>query len=165
MISSFNIKCALLNYFRFERQYICVDECFSGFREYADVLVDTGKAFREIEIKTSKADLLKDKKKKKHDIYKGKHKFYKPEWGVNYFYICVPRELKEYAEKWIEEVNPKYGLIIYWQVDIGYKDVKADKLLICRTPRKLHSGYNEKLKLSMVKRLSSALANAYRRLT
>jgi len=160
-ISSLTLKCALMYYFRFKRQYICVDECFSGFREYADILVDTGKAFREIEIKISKSDLLAEKKKIKHKVFKGKHKFYKPEWGANYFYICVPLELKEYAEKWIEEVNPKYGLITYQDHEEVWRRKWEDKVHTCRNAKKLHSGYNEKLKTSMLKRLSSALANSY----
>ena len=52
-----------------------------------------------------------------------------------HFYFCVPPDMKESALKEIEEVNPKYGLIIVaapsgWYVRI----VKSAKRLYNRPP-------------------------------
>ncbi|MCK9543686.1 MAG: hypothetical protein M0R03_16830 [Novosphingobium sp.] len=112
-ITSQHLKVALMHYYRYTRQFICCDEVKSFGREKADILVDTGKFFIEIEIKTSKSDLSQEKHKSKHR---------KNELGITkienskcatYFYLCVPKELKDYTEIWIEEVNPKYGLITF----------------------------------------------------
>ena len=158
-----HIKCALLHYYRFKRQYVCVDECISGFGEIADILVDTEKTFLEIEVKLSKSDLNQEKHKKKHSVFKEEHKFYKKESGTNYFYICVPIKLKEHAEKWINKINPKYGLILYCSnPKTGiYKPLWQDCISIIKKASKLHKGYNKNLKKKIAKRLSSSLANAY----
>ncbi len=161
-MNSKHLKCALLSYFRYKRQYICVDECNSGFNEQADVLVDTGTLFLEIEIKVSKADLCAEKNKTKHKAFKGDYinKFnmhVKPEWGANKFSLCVPEELKDYALKWIEEVNPKYGLIIY----LNNSRVWEDRLQFVKNARFIHKEYNEKKRIIMMDRLASALANSY----
>ncbi len=113
------IKTALMSYFRFKRQWVCGTEVRVGIiGETADVMVDTGTEIREIEIKTSKQDLWQgEKRKRKHYWYakEGRDK------GVNSFYICVPTELLDEAKKWVEETNPKYGIIefdtVYLQKD------------------------------------------------
>src|SRR5690606_29343051 len=52
---------------------------------------------REYEIKISRADFLKDRRKQKHST---------PEAGANFFYYVCPKDL---IKK--EDVDPKYGLI------------------------------------------------------
>lgn len=161
-ISSLHLKTALLYYFRFKRNYLCTDECVSYRGEIADILVDTGKQTYEIEIKLNKADLNKEKKKGKHKnvsdpIY----------WGANKFSICVPTELIPYAEKWIEEVNPKYGLIEF-KSDY-YEEYKSRWVInrwdiflkVIKRPSILHSNYNGNLRKAIISRLPSALCNAY----
>ena len=66
-ITAFEIKFALLSYFRFKRQWVCVDECMN-----ADVVADTGKQIIEVEVKVSKSDLMQGEAKKewKHDNYR-----------------------------------------------------------------------------------------------
>ena len=48
-VTAFDLKLALLDYFRFLRQWVCVDE-FRG----ADVIADTGKDIIEVEVKVGK---------------------------------------------------------------------------------------------------------------
>ena len=158
-ISSLHLKTSLLYYYRFKRGHLCVDECYSGCREKADILIDTKKSIYEIEIKLNKADLYKEKKKKKYkaDSFR----------GANKFYLCVPTELIEFTKKWIAEVNPKYGLIefntqYYIERKARYNITHWDKCLRFRKQAlNLHKGYNIRLRQNIIKRLPSALCNAY----
>lgn len=166
-ISSLHLKTALLYYYRFKRQYIVVDECYSNFNEIADILVDTGKNIYEIEIKLSKSDLNQEKRKKKHQEYEEGWKKSQKIKGANKFYICVPTELIPYAEKWIQEINPKYGLIefntqYYIERKARYNITEWDKCLrFIKKASRIHSGYNKKLRRNIIERLPSALCNAY----
>lgn len=111
-VTSLQIKYALMYYFRFKRQWLCASECNDN-----DVMAITDKDIIDVEIKISKYDLWKGEAKK------SKHKFYSdienPYWEYrrrlmpNRFYICVPLDLEDEAKKWVEEINPKYGIIIY----------------------------------------------------
>ncbi len=154
------LKTSLLYYYRFKRGYLCVDECYSTYGQIADVLVDSGKNIYEIEIKTNKSDLNQEKNKAKH----------KPDntrYTVNKFYLCVPTELVKSAKKWIEEVNPKYGLIefntqYYTERKARYNITHWDKCLrVIKSATKLHKEYNVRLRNNIIKRLPSALCNAY----
>lgn len=107
-MNSYEIKHALLSYFRFKRQCICASECMDN-----DVMVITDKDIIEVEVKVNKYDLWKgEAKKAKHRIYKDftnpytRH-YYRP----NRFYICVPTELLDEAKKWVNKINNKYGII------------------------------------------------------
>lgn len=158
-ITSLHLKTALLYYYRFKRGYLCVDECYSGCREKADILIDTKKAIYEIEIKLNKADLYKEKKKKKHKVDSFR--------GANKFYLCVPSDLVSFTQKWIQEVNPKYGLIefntqYYTERKARYNITHWDKCLrVIKSATKLHKEYNVRLRNNIIKRLPSALCNAY----
>ncbi len=158
-ITSLHLKTALLYYYRFKRGYLCTDECRSYRYEIADILVDTGKQTYEIEIKLSKSDLNSEKKKGKHKIDRTCEKV----WGANKFSICVPTELITYAEKWIQEVNPKYGLIEFVSkyYKIPYYGHWSEFLYFKKKASKLHNEYNKNLSKKISKRLSSALCNAY----
>lgn len=168
IIHSQHLKCSLMSYYRFKRQYICVDECFSGFYERADVLVDTKGSIFEIEIKTSRADLNAEKKKEKHQINEQGLKKIEIGNGANYFYLCVPSELIEYAKKWIDEINPKYGLFEF-RTDRYKKEMEKwgkiyrwnEMLLNIKRAKILHNNYNKRLVESIHDRLSSALVNSY----
>lgn len=160
-ISSLHLKTSLLYYFRFKRGYLCVTECYSGCREKADILIDTGKAIYEIEIKTNKADLYKEKKKKKHKLDPLK------ELGANKFYLCVPTSLVEFTKKWIKDVNPKYGLIEFdeqFYNEFRYRYTITDWSAFLKFRKRacnLHTRYNKYLRRNIIKRLPSALCNCY----
>lgn len=161
-ITSLHLKTSLLYYYRFKKGFLCTDECYSVCREKADILVDTGKEIYEIEIKLNKADLCKEKKKKKHRLEP-----FKSNKGANHFYLCVPSNLVDYTKKWIKEVNPKYGLIefdtqYYTEFKSRYKITEWNIFLRFRKRAiSLHSEYNKYLRKNIIKRLSSALCNAY----
>ncbi len=158
------IKYCLLCYYRFKRSMACADEV-SFYMGRADVFCDSGKATYEIEVKVNKHDLLVNEMKKgfwgkKHEDYK------KLIWNrlpPNYFILCVPKEMKEIAEKWIEEVNPKYGLTLFdnerWENSEKRRSTwpynACDYVHIIRSAKKLHKEYRSK-KENIAKRLSSA---------
>ena len=100
-----NIRTILMYYYRFKRQFPCVDEVKTDCNELADVLVMTKKHMIEIEIKTSKHDLIKG------EARKSKHNKEDEKRIINKFFICVPTELIEETTKWIGQINSKYGLI------------------------------------------------------
>lgn len=160
-ITSLHLKTALLYYYRFKKQYMVVDEVYSICHEKADILIDTKKAIYEIEIKLNKADLRAEKKKKKHNFKNLK------QLGANQFYICTPTYLVSYALEWIKEINPKYGLIefntqYYIERKARYNITEWDKCLRFRKKAsRLHNKYNVHLRKNIIKRLSSALVNAY----
>ena len=159
-ISSLHLKTALLYYYRFKRGYLCVDECYSTYGQIADVLVDSGKSIHEIEIKTNKSDLNQEKKK-------AKHKSNNTRYTINKFSLCVPTELIESAKKWIEEVNPKYGLIEfdthrYKEYKLRYTINRYDIFLkFIKKADTLNKEYNINHRKKIIKRLPSALCNAY----
>jgi len=160
MIGALHLKTSLLYYYRFKRGYLCSDEVYSTYGQIADILVDTGKSIYEIEIKTNKADLYKEKKKAKH----------KPDntrYTVNKFSLCVPTELVQSAKKWIQEVNPKYGLIEfdtqrYKEYKLRYTVNRYDIFLkFIKKACILNKEYNVNHRKKIIKRLPSALCNAY----
>lgn len=154
------LKTSLLYYYRFKRGYLCSDEVYSTYGQIADILVDTGKSIYEIEIKTNKPDLYKEKKKAKH---KPDNKHY----TVNKFSLCVPTNLIFFAKKWIEEVNPKYGLIEfdtqrYKEYKLRYTINRYDIFLkFIKKASTLNKGYNINHRKKIINRLPSALVNAY----
>jgi hypothetical protein len=166
-IGALHLKTALLYYYRFKRQYVCVDECHSCFGEIADILVDTKKHHYEIEIKISKGDLNAEKKKMKHKYSEDEKWTKRHNNGANKFYLCVPTDLIPYTKKWIQEINPKYGLIEF-DINLYQKHIDnkrgywLDKYICIRkNASMLHKNYNKHLSRNMSKRLSSALINAY----
>lgn len=108
-ITSFDIKHALMCYFRFTRQWLCASECMNN-----DVMALTNKDIIEVEVKVSKYDLWKgEAKKDKHRIYNNEAISYYRSQMPNRFYICVPISLEEEARLWVEQTNKKYGIIRY----------------------------------------------------
>jgi len=155
-IHSGQIKEALMHYFRYKRGWVCSDEVYSG-GFIGDIVVDTGKYTIEVEVKTSKGDLVQGEAKKMtgwHGRGKNKH----DEWSklrTNKFALCVPAELKEVAEEWIAKTNKKYGLYIYsdkgWQIQ--------DRIFTYKRGGMLHKNYDPKKYLyKIAKRLSSIRA-------
>jgi len=155
-VNSHIIKVCLMKYYRFKRQFLCVDEI--GY-EPADVLVDTGKAIIEIEIKISKQDLWKGEERKR------KHKIEDSKRGCNQFYLCVPTELVEEGAKWIKETNQKYGLIEFKTelLQNGYNgNSNYLRSLVRAVP--LNNNYKKDLNGRLSMRLYSALINSYENL-
>ena len=141
-ITAFDLKLALLKYFRFQRQWICVDE-FRG----ADVIADTGKDIIEVEVKISKYDLekMEEKKQRKHRCYSvGKpFNFYNP----SRFYFCVVEALVSSAAEVCEKLNSKYGIIAFnpWvferHIQWNYKVPHRECLRMARSAKRLHESY------------------------
>lgn len=167
-ITSSVIKTALLSYYRFTRNMSCVDEAYAYVAgETCDILVDSGKAFYDIEIKISKSDLWRgEAKKRKHKVYKDPESYYlKNQRYPNYFIICVPTHLYAEAVKWVEATNKNYGIIEFsedWFKNILYNRVKPSLencIWFRKNARKLHNSYFTGLKTALNKRLSSAYVN------
>ena len=127
MISSYYLKTALLSYWRFKRQFNVADEvsvCYTSM----DIAVDTGGFLFEVEVKTSKSDLVQgEKRKDKHDRYininSEKSTSYQSKYIPNQYYICVPSKLVEVAKEWCNKINPKYGILQYKERNWGgWKD-------------------------------------------
>jgi len=155
-IHSGNIRAVLMYYYRFKRQFICCSEVKTDFFELSDILVSSKKHMIEIEIKTSKQDLIKGEARKQ------KHTRPNEKRIINKFFICVPTELVDDAKLWIEQVNPNYGLIEF-RTEISKRDFihYEDCLLFHFDAKLLQPNYSEVLKDKMIKRLSSALTTEY----
>jgi len=136
-IDSYEIKTALMRYFRWQRQFICAEEVGLG-GGWADILADTGEQIYEVEVKVSKADLKNESKKRKHN----------KDWGhkANKFYICVPEYLIKDALKWVNKTDKRYGVIEYRDLYNVYV-IKKAKLL--------HDKYNPEIKDIINRRLST----------
>ena len=102
--TAFELKLAVLEYYRFGSQCVSVDE-FNG----ADVVADTGKEIIETEVKLSKSDLRADRRKHKHGAYWAGHAYHR--CHPNKFLFCVPMDLVEDAREMVAALNPKYGII------------------------------------------------------
>ena len=92
MINSSHIKEALMHYLRFKRGWVCADEVYSG-NFIGDIVIDSGKWTMEIEIKTSKSDLIIGEKKKTTS-WNGRGKRKHDEWHIgrnNKFDVFVPK--------------------------------------------------------------------------
>lgn len=161
-ITSSDLKLALLQYFRFKRGWVCVDE-FRG----ADIIVDTGKEIIEVEVKMTRSDLISGerRKKSKHWAYKMGYSYMRNR--PNKFIFCVPSRLVKIALSWSKELNPKYGVMSFdvnlfnkWN-EIGVFGKRGtqhfDCLVYRRSAKPLHDGYDNKLRYAIAKRASSKL--------
>ena len=151
-----DLKVAVLSYYRFGKQSICIDE-FNG----ADVIVDTGTEIIEVEIKVTKSDLINGEKAKasKHKLYASGHGY---QWcRPNKYLFCVPTELVQEAADWAAELNPKYGVLSFDtqgflnRLNRGVSLRAGDLIYTHKRPSRLHDGYPEKLRWLIAKRASS----------
>lgn len=152
-ITSKVLKAALYHYLRFERGYLCADEA-TLCHGPCDMVADTGVDVLEIEVKVTKHDLWGGEAKKR------KHKtFYLNADAPTKFYVCVPTELLEEADKWCNLINEKYG-IIHFDSSMYRRGVSFGKCVaIKRTAQRLHKLYkNRERKIAM--RLCSIIANS-----
>lgn len=156
MVSSEDIKIALLSNYRYKKQQIAADEV--GFQlGQTDISSYLNGVLTEVEIKTSKSDLWNGEKRKS-----GKHECYtKPpstlkykEITPNYFFICVPEDLLPEAEKWVEATNKNYGILRY-ESNEKFCMRPEDRILVWRRAKRLHNEtYPRSLEL-IARRLSS----------
>lgn len=145
-LTALHLKCAVMEYYRYTRQCLCVDEVDLGSRGRADVLVDTGSQIHEIEVKVSKYDLnTLEGKKYKHCAQYQVDKSY-----ANKFSLCVPNYLVDTAKTWIAQTNPKYGLI-------EYSHGVYNKIRIVKTAKQLNKNYKTVKTRRMYMRLCSSL--------
>jgi len=141
------MKACLCAYFRFSRG---VGQIATEVGEFnSDFLaIRKGNMF-EIEIKTSKADLNADFKKRKHTIYEQD----KSVWTPNYFYFAVPNNLVEYA--FAKCVDNNYGVL-----EILESGPWKERVRVVKRAKKLHNRFApEKVKYYLINRLSSEMAN------
>lgn len=157
-VTAFDLKLALLQYFRFKRQCLCVDE-FRG----ADIIVDTGKEIIEVETKVTKSNLIDGEKAKaaKHQAYKfgGQFAYRCP----NKFMFCVPEELVEIALNWANELNEKYGVIGFdaktfeKNINMNWDIWPSAYIRIAKSAKRLHKNYDNKLRWAIAKRTSAKI--------
>jgi hypothetical protein len=135
------IKQELLLYYRYERSMYAVQECLAK-----DVLVcdKDFNRFTEFEIKVSASDLKAELKKDKHQ----KTGFQRP----TYFYIVVPSKLRDEAVDIANQLNPKYGVMLY---DIGFYTYKQAKSL---------GTVSNKLERALLNKMSSDYVKWYKQL-
>ncbi len=156
-ISSFDLKLACMEQYRFNKGYVAVDECNS-----CDVIADNGKEIIEVEVKISKYDLLNGEKKKtvKHSNYANADK--KKRWMIpNRYYFCVPSSLSALAIEYAKELNPSYGVIQFDDVTFMKMNPRGkfnqhDKFLkVVKRCRQLHTHYNQSFHEAIIKRCST----------
>lgn len=115
------LKNAILEYFRFERQYyICATEV-RLWNQTSDIIIcNDNDEIIDIEIKISYNDFLADFKKRKHikDI-SGYPYLY-----ANKLYYCVPAEIKDQCLLYLTVNNFPYGLISFNGILIIIKKCK-----------------------------------------
>jgi len=141
-ITAFDLKLALLQYFRFQRQWVCVDE-FRG----ADVIADTDQDIIEVEVKISKYDLEKGelRKPRKHHFYSIGRPY--ALCNPNKFYFCVLESLVVTAQRVCEKLNPKYGIIAFnpyvfeRHIQWNYRAPHRECLRMARSAKRLHESY------------------------
>lgn len=147
-VTAFELKLAFLEYYRFRRQCVAVDE-FNG----ADVIADSGTEIFEIEVKVDKYDLMKNELKKV-----GKHQSYQAGamWAMchpNRFLFGVTEELVDDAKQLIAQLNPKYGIIAFntesfrRNIEWGYIPDPLHHVRIAKSAKKLHTRYQRQQKL------------------
>ena len=161
-VTAFDLKLALLQYLRFNRQWVCVDE-FEG----ADVVADTGKSILEIEVKVDKGDLVNKEAYKtlKHHCYRiGRpYRLLHP----NNFYFCVPEILVKSAQEVCEKLNPKYGIIAFnpcvfeRHIQWNYKEPHRECIRMARSAKKLHESYVSRQKTIAMRASSKIVSQMY----
>lgn len=125
-LSSFDLKLALMEKYRFQQQQIVAEECND-----CDILSDNGKIITEIEVKMSKSDLKAEDNKRlfrkpKHVLYANSKAWIVP----NKFYFCVPSYMTEFTIEYAKSLNSKYGVIEF-----------DDKKFLDKLPNKRYSNH------------------------
>jgi hypothetical protein len=159
-VTAEHLKAAVMCYLRFERLWIAATEVnYSEMSGIADILCDTGTEIIEVETKVSKSDLLDlELQKKKHDYFKSLTGDLLSKHVPNKFYICVPKNLARIAERFIQDVNPGYGLMVF---DTREEKIHPRALAVKKHPTPLHNGYDSSIRNLLVMRLCSEVTNFY----
>lgn len=159
-VTAEHLKAAVISYFRFERFWISATEVnYSEMSGIADILCDTGSEIIEVETKVVKSDLLDlELQKKKHDYFKSLEGDLVSKHVPNKYYICVPKNLARLAERFIQDVNPSYGLMIF---DTREQEIHSRIIAVKKHPTPLHSGYDDSVRNLLIMRLCSEVANFY----
>lgn len=140
--SSYQIKAALMWYWRYKRNMICAPEMHCG-----DVMVYDVPWLHEIEIKITKSDLWHgEAKKNKHENYT----------HANKFSICVPLKLMDTAKEWIAKTNKNYGLIVC--ADTQWL---SDVITIVKSAKLVKEKKHQHIVHSLLRKLSSMATESY----
>ena len=161
-ITSSDLKLALMHYYRFNYGFVCAEECCN-----ADILVDTGKEIIEVEVKTSKSDLIDGEKVKalKHIAYLREEAYKRCQ--PNKFLFCVPSELVNDAVVWANKLNVNYG-VIEFDTKRFQRAVERNSfswgnnncyLAIRKSAKSMHEQYNDKTRWLICKRAVSQCIN------
>ena len=157
--TAFEIKLALLEYYRFGSQCVSVDE-FNG----ADVIADTGKEIIEVEVKINKSDLVHGEKYKqlKNRCYLQGRSYKR--CHPNKFLFGVPMDLVETAQQVIANLNPAYGIIGFdaeaFETHVAnHSFIPYLKNYLCnmKRARRMHTRYDSRQTRLIAKRASSKL--------
>lgn len=157
-VTSFELKLALLEYYRFGSQCVAVDE-FNG----ADVIADTGKEIIEIEVKINRSDLIHGELRKlKHHSYRAGRPYAR--CHPNKYLFCVPMNLVTTAVEVVANLNPKYGIIAFdteaFEAHVenhAFIPVLRNYLCMMKRAQKLHTNYDVRQTRLVAKRASAKL--------
>lgn len=147
------LKTEALCWLRFTKQLDFV--CTEGGYWSADVLGAGDEFVIEIEVKTSRADLLAEFRNKK-----AKHAYYQTNtnWAPNYFYVLVPQDLAPEAIEILKEKMPKAGVLAYAYPNFRH----GERLKVMRKAQKLHNKKPfAKLMQSIKRRAASELCGLH----
>lgn len=114
----------------------------------------------EIEVKTSKSDLLREftHKLAKHGLYKASAEGQYTNSVPNYFYFYVPAKLEEAARAVVEEKMPAAGIAIY----TGGFGKDGDKTSVVKRATKIHNKPPaESLRRAVLWRMGSELCGRH----
>ena len=141
----FITSCMFLN-IRFRRHFWLVGTEVYTCGSIADIIAVDNNMVHEFEVKISCADINKERKKKKHQ---DKNRM------PNYFTLVIPHEKRIYkcAKKFVDEVNPKYGITTIGK-DYIIRVKKGSQML-----HRSHNDHLESLKKRIFQRATSELAN------
>lgn len=136
-ITSVDIEIAIMRYFDIRRNLIvpCITNWVAPIRFETDILILSKSGYATgFEIKTSKSDLLADKKKQQYRLFKS---YFNGKTPLEYFYgsfkyfnYAVPGFMKDFA---LENIHDFCGLWVIDKQDYPY----IDRFYCVREPRKL----------------------------
>lgn len=144
------VTAAVVNYWRFNRQLVCVATEVGEF--CSDILgYDEKGNIIETEVKVSRSDFKAEFKKFKHEAVDNT--------ATSKFYFAVPREMSSWAKAYLEEKEPKWGLIVV--SEWGGNGHCVGHVRIIKTAKKLKTNEEQvrQVKKDMMSRATSQLAS------
>ena len=110
------IKLQLMKYFRYDRNFIFVcSECINK----SDISAINETCLVEVEVKTSKADFLREfdnksrNKTRKHIALNSGKKPCNNYIIPNYYYFCVTKDIQNFVQEYLQEHGlNKYGILV-----------------------------------------------------